>query len=192
MRLKQEGLCEEFVKEGSGKMLKYRPLIDQDANNYRNIRLEALNKSPESFATSFEEEQQVSAEVFQLRLKAEGATTLGVFHSEDLIGVVTLLFEQKQKLKHRATLVAMYVQPDHQGKGMGRELLQYAITFARKKQGIEQIYLTVVSTNDRAKRLYESLGFRCYGVDKRALKRTNETYADEDMMVLDLKENMNE
>ncbi|MFK3937135.1 GNAT family N-acetyltransferase [Alkalihalobacillus sp. NPDC078783] len=187
MRLKQGGLCEEFVKEGSGKMFNYRPLTEEDAKEYRHIRLEALKNAPEAFATSYKEEQHVPVEEFGLRLKGEGATTFGVFHTTELVAVVTLLFEQKQKLQHRAMLVAMYVHPDYQRKGIGRKLLQYPIQFAKSNDDIEQLYLTVVSTNVQAKKLYESLGFRCYGVDKRALKLASGMYLDEDLMVLDLK-----
>jgi RimJ/RimL family protein N-acetyltransferase len=43
--------------------------------------------------------------------------------------------------------------------------------------------LTVVSDNHPAKRLYESLGFETYGVERRALKY-NGQYYDEDLMVL--------
>lgn len=168
-------------------MFNIRPLTEQDAYEYRNIRLEALKNAPEAFATSYEEEEHVPVEMVELRLKAEGAITFGLFHFEELVAVGTLLFEQKQKLSHRATFVAMYVNPEHQGKGMGRELLTYAIKHARSKEEIDQIYLTVVSTNNRAKELYESLGFKCYGVDKRALKLANGMYFDEALMVLELK-----
>jgi RimJ/RimL family protein N-acetyltransferase len=40
-----------------------------------------------------------------------------------------------------------------------------------------------VTTNDPAKRLYSSLGFKVFGKDKRAIKLDN-AYFDEDLMVL--------
>lgn len=58
-----------------------------------------------------------------------------------------------------------------------------AIKKANSLSGIEQIYLSVVTTNEPAKKLYVSLGFEFFGRGKRALK-FDHTYYDEDHMVL--------
>ncbi|MGM7722920.1 GNAT family N-acetyltransferase [Metabacillus sp. Hm71] len=67
--------------------------------------------------------------------------------------------------------------------GAGKCLMQEAIKKAKEMVEIEQIYLTVMSTNHSAKRLYSSLGFEIFGTDKRAIK-LNDTYFNEDLMVL--------
>ena len=77
----------------------------------------------------------------------------------------------------------MYVTPEMRGKGVAKSLMHEAIDKARTLEGIEQIYLTVVSSNVAAKKLYTSLGFEVYGTEKRALK-IEQTYLDEDLMVL--------
>lgn len=48
---------------------------------------------------------------------------------------------------------------------------------------LEQLNLGVVSTNEPAKRLYESMGFKTYGIEKRAIKM-NGVYNDDEHMVL--------
>ncbi|MGN4125083.1 GNAT family N-acetyltransferase [Lysinibacillus sphaericus] len=48
---------------------------------------------------------------------------------------------------------------------------------------MEQINLTVVSENSSAKKLYKSLGFKVYGVERNALK-FNGQYFNENLMVL--------
>jgi RimJ/RimL family protein N-acetyltransferase len=53
-------------------------------------------------------------------------------------------------------------------------------------EGIEQINLLVATTQTAAKGLYESLGFRSFGCEQRALK-IGERYVDEEHMVLHLK-----
>lgn len=55
------------------------------------------------------------------------------------------------------------------------------VTFMR--ESLEQINLTVVSDNDYAKKLYKSVGFEAYGVERNALKY-NEEHFNEDLMVL--------
>lgn len=58
-----------------------------------------------------------------------------------------------------------------------------AIKTAKDMEGIEQINLTVVTSNESAKKLYTSLGFEVFGEEKRALKIDN-TYFDEEYRVL--------
>ena len=57
---------------------------------------------------------------------------------------------------------------------------------AKRITDIEQIHLTVVSSNKAANSLYASFGFVTYGIEKNALK-VDGTYFDEELMVLFLK-----
>lgn len=68
------------------------------------------------------------------------------------------------------------------GLGLGRKLIETVCDVARKL-GYEQMELEVVEGNDRARHLYESLGFVPFGVRPHALKYKDGTYADEIMMV---------
>lgn len=69
---------------------------------------------------------------------------------------------------------------------IGRKLISRCIEQAKLLELIEQIYLTVVSTNTSAKNLYLSLGFKSFSKEVRALK-VNDTYIDEEHMVLFIK-----
>ena len=57
-----------------------------------------------------------------------------------------------------ATVLNITVDPEHQGKGLGRKLLQYVKTELSKK-GIVSIFLEVRESNRNALALYESEGF---------------------------------
>lgn len=163
-----------------------RLLKSDDASSYKALRLEALKNHPEAFASSFEEEKEFSLEVFESRLSAENVYTFGAFDGSELFGVVTLVPEEKKKLKHRANIFAMYVSPEKRGLSFGKRLVEAAISKANSLVGIKQIYLTVTSSNESAKKLYTSVGFTTYGQDKNALKIANQ-YFDDDLMVLFLK-----
>lgn len=165
------------------KGMEIRRLGSQDAEKYRVIRLEGLRLNPEAFGSSYEEEMLYTEDEYRVRLKSEFAFTYGAFDGDSLVGVVTLVPEGKRKMKHRANIYAMYVTHEMRGNGVGKSLLKAAIHKASELECIEQIYLTVVASNEHAKRLYASLGFQTFGLDKRAL-RIGETYYDEELMVL--------
>jgi ribosomal protein S18 acetylase RimI-like enzyme len=158
-------------------------LEPKDAVIYKEIRLEALKAHPEAFSSSYDEEKDNPLENFESRLKYGYFFTFGAFAENSLIGVVTLILETKTKTKHRANIVAMYVYPEKRKSGIGKGLMSEAIKKAKEIVGIEQIYLTVTSSNEPAKKLYQSLGFKTYGIDKKGLKVEN-TYFDDELMVL--------
>lgn len=160
-----------------------RQLTPTDAENYRTIRFEALKNKPEAFSSSYEDEVEFSVEKYRGRFNNDHTYTFGAFEGDDLVGTVTLISETKKKIKHRATIVAMYVKPDQRKLGVGKALMNMAINKAKELEKIEQIYLAVTMGNDPAKRLYTSLGFVTYGVDRNGLK-IDGIYFDEELMVL--------
>ncbi|MCP8615387.1 GNAT family N-acetyltransferase [Salirhabdus salicampi] len=161
-----------------------RLLRSDDAERYVQIRLEALQTSPEAFASSYEEEKKQTAGKYVKRFQnPQQSFTFGAFKDGSLVGVVTLYRENMYKLRHRANIVAMYVKQEARGKGIGKKLLLSAIQKAKNLDEVEQIYLTVVSSNERAKQLYSKVGFKVFGTDYRALK-IGDSYFDEEYMVL--------
>lgn len=163
--------------------MKTRRLNPLDAEAYLAIRLKALQNNPEAFGSSYEEEKDQPVEKYKLRFQSSDSITLGAFVDDQLVGVVTLFRESLAKLQHRANIVAMYVSTEQRGMGIGKSLMVDAIQVANDWTGVEQVYLTVVTTNEPAKKLYASLGFEVFGTEKKALK-VNDTYYDEEHMVL--------
>ncbi len=161
--------------------MEIRPLQPADAKTIRKLRLEALLDSPESFGSSYEEEREYPLKRFKDRL--ESGCTLGAFLHEELVGMVTLMEETRNKTRHKATIYAMYVRPAQRGQGIGKKLMIEAIKQAKRIKGIEQIHLSVVTSNDAAKQLYLSLGFEIYGRERHALK-IGDSYLDEEHMCL--------
>jgi len=87
----------------------------------------------------------------------------------------------KTPADHRGEL-GLCVKKEFRGRGIGEALLRATIDKARGR--FDVIDLTVLSHN-RAKKLYEKLGFRIYGTRKYAVKRAGR-YFDEDLMILKL------
>lgn len=158
----------------------------EDAELYRELRLKSLKENPEAFLTTFEIEIAKPIEQVQQNLKPTNSRfTLGVFNVNELVGIVTFLRESNPKTIHKGNIYAMYVSPEFRDEGIGKLLIKELVKRATLLEGLELIYLTVISNNIAAKRLYESVGFTVYGTELNALKY-EEKYWDEELMVLRL------
>ncbi len=156
-----------------------------DAEKYWSLRLEGFKTFSEAFATSYDEAIARENPIQQAanRLEAVGSYTLGAFFDGELIGIVTLVQEMREKQRHRADIYGMFVKSNHQGSGVGKALMSEIINYARNLEGIEKVNLAVVSSNEGAKKLYSKLGFKVFGHEERALKVGNVYLAEEHMVL---------
>jgi len=161
-----------------------RQLNADDAESYFQLRLEALQSSPESFVVTHSEEKEQENPILNIKKRIDNldSYTYGAFINDELYGIVTLKREIRLKIKHKANILGMYVSYKKQGQGIGKALLKQVIEKAKSLE-IEQVHLSVVSSNESAKKLYTSFGFETYGIEKKALKLNNQ-YWDEEHMVL--------
>lgn len=161
--------------------IKIRRLTSEDAVAYREIRLAGLRDCPEAFGSTFGRENAQPLAWFCDRLHA--SQVFGAFSSTALLGIAGLAIREGEKERHKGLLWGMYVRPDIRNAGVGRQLVEAVIDYARDH--VEVIQLSVVKGNERARRLYAGLGFVEYGIEKNSLKQDGRYY-DEILMALDL------
>lgn len=158
-----------------------RPLAADDAERFRALRLAALQGEPDAFGSTHESEAADPLERFRERL-ADGRV-LGLFRGCALLGMAGYSLREWPKSRHKAGLWGLYVEPGERRRGAAAALMQALIRAAAAEAEILQ--LKVVSSNRAALRLYAKLGFRQYGLERRALKQ-GDRYDDEVLMALDL------
>jgi ribosomal protein S18 acetylase RimI-like enzyme len=163
-----------------------RSLAAADAEAYRAIRLAALAEAPEAFGASLAEESARPLERFAERLTPPAPSLVfGAFVGRDLVGTAGFLAGSSEKSHHRGTLWGVYVAPTARGRGTGEALVAAAI--AQAKRHVVVLQARVVTTNRTARKLYERLGFRPYGIESKAL-RVAGAYFDEALLSLDFSE----
>jgi len=155
-----------------------RRLVTADGAAFRELRLEALQTYPDAFGSTYENE--VTRPLGSFVEQLEKNVILGGFDHGELAGMIGFYRQSGPKDSHKGVIWGMYVKARLHGAGLASALLDSAIELARMQ--VEQIQLTVVTTNHRAVRLYEASGFRGYGIEKNALK-SGERYFDELLMV---------
>lgn len=146
--------------------MKIKILTPEYTNAYHRLMLQALQQFPADFgASNIQDLQQLGGPIF------------GAFSDKnELIGAVGLRQEQLLKTHHKGLIWGMYVTPGYQGCGVGKDLLEAALTYARGMSDLEQLYLVVGEHNTRAQHLYESLGFKPFGFEPRELKVDDKSY----------------
>lgn len=164
-------------------VIRVRLLIPKDAKLFRNMRLEALQRNPEAFGSTYGAEHAKPLNWFKERLGVGNTEILGAFRGEGLIGIAGFAVQQGPKTSHKGRLWSMYVRPASRNAGVGAQLVQSIFELACGR--VELIQLSVVKDNAGAGRFYSRLGFEEYGIEKKALKHKGRYY-DEILMSKDL------
>lgn len=82
-------------------------------------------------------------------------------------------------------VTGLAVDPASEGRGVGRALMEGLIELARSRGG-RRMTLRVFAPNERARRLYERLGFEVEGVLREEFMVGRGRYVDDVFMALDL------
>ncbi len=155
--------------------IEVRRLAEDDAEIFRAIRLEALERHPETFQATYESAADLPLDAFKQRLRQYAL--FGGFKDGKLRGIVGFFPLKNPKIGHKGILWGMYVAEEARGTGLAEAMVEAVVAYARGK--VEQIVISVIADNDRAKRFYKRMGFEPYGFERRALKIDGQYYDEE-------------
>lgn len=159
-----------------------RRLLPEDAPIYRAIRREALVSHPGAFVSTVAYLDGLTDAALSERL--ESMPTFVGFEGERPVALMGYFRDGAEALRHRVTLINVYVAPEARGTEIGERLFDVLVDDARAN-GALQIELGVTVDNTPAIRFYERLGFVRYGTVPRGF-RHGDRFSDEHMMVLTL------
>lgn len=158
--------------------MQVRRLTEDDAEIFRKIRLEALERHPETFQATYESAAGLPLDAYVQRLRQYAL--FGGFIGDELCGFVGFYPLRNPKISHKGIMWGMYVAEDARGSGLAEAMVETVIDYARDK--VEQIIISVIADNERATRFYQKMGFEPYGYERRALK-IDGRYHDEEFRV---------
>ena len=118
-----------------------RQLNASDAPSYRAVFLAALRAHPAAFAASAEDESALTVEDFARRLSGSGSAIFGMLAGDDLAAIATFVPQPLRKRKHVGMIWGMYVRPEYEGAGMGKQLMRHVLEFAESR--VDQVGLYV-------------------------------------------------
>lgn len=168
----------------NGRTMHIQRLDLSHTSAYRALMLDAFALHPDAFTSSLAERAALPIAWWESRLASEPdarEVVFGAFVDGALAGVAGLSFEAREKARHKATLFGMYVPSGFRQHGVGRGLVAALLAFARAREGVEVVQLTVTSGNLGAEASYRSAGFVPFGVEPMAV-RVGDTFVSKTHM----------
>jgi GNAT superfamily N-acetyltransferase len=132
-----------------------------DWQRLRDLRLRALADTPQAFAETLKEAQQLSDDEWKKRVAPSKESASFVEEADDrsLIGMAFGVCDASEEVVY---LGGMFVDPARRGTGVGRRLVEAVESWARER-GAQRIELEVNPEITPALRLYESCGYQPTG-----------------------------
>ena len=148
----------------------------KDWKKYKEIRLDALQKDPESFGRAYEEEKDRSESKWKEKLNDKNRVTLLVLNGDEAIGLLGIIFESSAKIAHIADIISVYLKKEYRGRGIASQLMNEAIKVIKARKRTKKIKLNVTTNQLSAVNLYKKFGFRIVGELKEEMKVNGKYY----------------
>ena len=144
-------------------MIVLEPISSKNSPIFKDIRLRALQDSPNAFSSTYAEESKLTdADWVKRATQWSGAKSIGYLALDDraAVGIAAGILNQTEP--SRADLVSMWVASTHRRKGIGGMLVETVVAWARS-QNAQVLLLLVTSNNHKAINFYQRLGFSLTG-----------------------------
>ncbi|MBX9703058.1 MAG: GNAT family N-acetyltransferase [Silvanigrellaceae bacterium] len=163
-----------------------------DLNQLKKLRLRSILEEPVMLSyTSFMEEKKQNRLWWKFFFFSKHNYTFTLSNKNKIVGFVR--FEKKFgfKAKHKGTIQSIYIIPEERDKGFGKKLLIAIIEYLFSLKLVTKIDIVVCSLNHKMLKIVESLNFKEWGEEPRAIYYMGSYYSDK-LFYLAQKEKKNE
>lgn len=144
-------------------MLTCRRASKNDVALFKEVRLRALQDSPDAYCSTYQSALQRDQCSWQEQLWATTAggerNTQFAFEDDQCIGIAALYREPSAP---SGDIIMMWVDPGNRGSSAASMLVQNLLCWA-KDSGFTDVYLDVTDSNARAIKFYQNQGFHDTG-----------------------------
>ncbi len=133
-----------------------RKFHENDWQEYRFIRLEALSSHPNYFSP-LRDETQFTVDDWKRRLNGENACMFGLYADVKLIGLTGIVRDHTEFEK--AHLIASYIRPEYRRTGLSRLFYEARIKWAREQKNIKLLVVDHNQENEPSMRAHQKFGF---------------------------------
>lgn len=129
---------------------------------YHNLRLRAIQDSPQAFLDTEEQTRTFPEKKWRQRLAdAAAGKNWQLFAKLDkqLVGMIGAFRGDEDTQNASVTAVGLWVAPEARGKGVGRKLMETLLD-SLKRKSIKTVHLSVNAEQAVAVALYKKLGFQ--------------------------------
>jgi RimJ/RimL family protein N-acetyltransferase len=121
------------------------------------IRLDALNSDPSGFLSSYAADIKKPDQHWQRSFENAEKAIFGVYDGADIIGMGGL--HPEKYTQRAARLGGGYIKQPYRGRGLGRQLLQIRIDWARASGLYDAIYVSHRQGNVASQAMINKAGF---------------------------------
>lgn len=144
-----------------------RPLIASDWQDYKELRLEALQLHAANFGASYMEEAGTSDDEWRAMMSGPGFQRFGLYNDENqMVGIGGVLTSRDDD--RDAVLVAGYIREEYRGQGYSRLLYQHRIQWAIDCGQFNRILVGHHAGNDASRRANQAFGFEPIGTAEKS------------------------
>lgn len=171
-----------------GRVCELRPPVEEDGEEMLAWLRGVVSETPYLLRTP-EEAARLTVEAekrFLTGIADSPASLMAVAVVDgEIVGNCQVDFYGAQKQRHLCS-VAIALSKSCWGNGIGTRMLSFLLDTARAREGVKKCELEFIGGNDRARALYEKLGFRVVGVRPGAICQGDGSLADLYLMQCEL------
>lgn len=135
-----------------------------DVDEYKRIRLEALEKEPGMFGNSHAMEAAMPHEDWVNRIVNPKHARFGLYCNKELIGLTAIIIDAENPAE--AYMTQSYIRKEHRGKGLSALLYDARIAWAKAK-GVKLLTISHRKSNLASKAANQKYGFVYHHTDSR-------------------------